>query len=145
MLIRIYLKSGNVLPDFPCDEFTINYSPLTNGLAGYKYKGGKNPRPFCCDPDQIEAICRVDTAPVPDSKRVAELEAELARAMFYITAQKSCTTCRHGRTDMQFCAADCGECSVSESCVCAECFNGSRWEWIGADGNERAAAAEPGR
>lgn len=93
---------------------------------------------------RLASLPKVRT-PEHDHAKVAELEAELARAMFYITAQKSCTTCKHGRTDMQFCAADCGECYVSESCVCAECFNGSRWEWVGADGNERAAAAEPGR
>ena len=72
--------------------------------------------------------------------RVAELEAELARAMFYITAQKDCAACKHGGREPAFCPADCSECCMAGSCVCGSCFDGSKWEWVGANGNERAAA-----
>ena len=68
--------------------------------------------------------------------RVAELEAELARAMFYISAQKSCDTCRNLSQVAESCWADCGECCLSKSCICAGCFDGSKWEWVGAHGKE---------
>ena len=62
--------------------------------------------------------------------RVAELERELARAMYYISAQKACETCKNSNPTP--CWADCGECCMSESCICAACFDGSKWEWKGA-------------
>lgn len=68
--------------------------------------------------------------------RVAELEAELARAMFYISALKDCSTCKNQTNAAESCWADCGECCLSNSCVCAGCFDGSKWEWVGAHGNE---------
>lgn len=130
MLIRIYLKSGAVLPDFSCDEFTVERSKLTSEIVGYEFKGGKIPRPMYVEINQIAAICRVDTEAMPDSTRVAELEAELARAMYYISAQKACETCKNSNPTP--CWADCGECCMSESCICAACFDGSKWEWKGA-------------
>lgn len=99
--------------------------------------------PFCELLNEVPAEEKIQI--LHQDKRVAELEAELARAMFYISAQKSCTTCKHGRSDMQFCAVDCGKCCQASVCTCADCFNGSKWEWISADGNERTAAAESGR
>lgn len=134
MLIRIYLKSGNVLPDFHCDEFTATRSRVTGELDGYEFKGGKIPRPLYVNLSQVEAICRVDTEPMPDNDRVAELEAELARAMFYITAQKACETCKNRKPTA--CWADCGDCCMAKSCICAGCFDGSKWEWVGAHGHE---------
>lgn len=136
MLIRIYLKSGNVLPDFPCDEFTVKRNAFN--FVGYEYKGGKNPRPLYVDIDQIEAICRVDTTPMPDSNLVDELKQELARAMFYISAQKNCDTCKHEMDVAHFsadCVCDCDECS-GEPCAhtCKTCQNGSNWEWRGLHG-----------
>ena len=72
-----------------------------------------------------------------DPDRVAELEAELSRAMFYISAQKDCDACKHGLHTPHFCPADCSECCMAGSCVCGDCTHGSRWEWRGADGSEQ--------
>lgn len=70
-----------------------------------------------------------------EDDRVAELEAELARAMFYISAQKDCTTCKHEMDSRSRCPADCENCS-GEPCgrICQVCLNGSKWEWRGAHG-----------
>ena len=73
---------------------------------------------------------------IRQDERVAELEAELARAMFYISALKDCSTCKNQTNAAESCWADCGECCLSNSCVCAGCFDGSKWEWVGAHGNE---------
>lgn len=67
--------------------------------------------------------------------RVAELEAELARAMFYISAQKECTTCAHNY-DVKKCNDNlCHNCPT-KSCPCSSCIDGSNWEWRGAHGTE---------
>lgn len=72
-----------------------------------------------------------------DPARVAELEAELARAMFYITAQKDCGTCKHQSKAAKLCSLDCNKCRLAESCMCYDCDGGgSKWEWVGAHGNE---------
>lgn len=69
--------------------------------------------------------------------RVAELEAELARAMFYISAQKECQTCKHEMNPYMSddCLADCEKCTGA-ACqgICKTCINGSNWEWRGACG-----------
>ena len=74
--------------------------------------------------------------PKHDTTRVAELEAELARAMFYISAQKDCDACKHGDNQPELCPVDCSKCNMTSYCVCANCFDGSKWEWKGAHGNE---------
>lgn len=60
MKIRIYLKSGVALPDFPCEEFNTESSKLTGELTGYSYKGGLPPRPMYVDPSQIAAVVRLN-------------------------------------------------------------------------------------
>lgn len=66
------------------------------------------------------------------SKREAELEQELARAMYYISAQKDCDTCRYeGKSP--HCCCDCMECNV-DGCRCRHCHEGSLWEWRGHHG-----------
>lgn len=65
--------------------------------------------------------------------RVAELEAELARAMFYISAQKECNTCKQYEKALSTCDNVCSECK-KEECFCRDCHDGSKWEWRGAHG-----------
>lgn len=60
MKIRIYLKSGHVLPDLICEEFEVERHRATGELVGYKFNGGEIPRPVYVDLDQVEAIVRVD-------------------------------------------------------------------------------------
>lgn len=64
--------------------------------------------------------------------RVAELEQELARAMFFISAQKDCNTCKYENRP-RACCADCMECNV-DGCRCRYCHEGSGWEWRGLHG-----------
>lgn len=70
--------------------------------------------------------------------RVAELEQELARAMFYISAQKDCSTCKHeiGGDNAAACRAANGACAFcgSITCKCKYCHQGSNWEWRGLHG-----------
>lgn len=63
-------------------------------------------------------------------ERVAELEAELARAMYYITAQKECVTCKQYEKALSACDSICSECK-KEACFCRDCHDGSKWEWRG--------------
>lgn len=72
--------------------------------------------------------------------RVAELEQELARAMFYISAQKACATCKHENTaaDADAClsiGAMCALCN-NTNCRCESCRDGSNWEWVGVHGSK---------
>ena len=69
---------------------------------------------------------------VHDPARVIKLEAELATALKHIAAQKECCTCKHKNNEaLKHCTADCvGDCKASD-CVCRNCYNGSKWEWIG--------------
>lgn len=60
MKIRIYLKSGHVLPDLECDEFTTERNNLTGALTGYEFKGGLIPRPVFIDLSEVAAVVRVD-------------------------------------------------------------------------------------
>lgn len=60
MKIRIYLKSGVVLPDLVCDEFTVERNNLTGEICGYRFVGGLIPRPIYVHMDSIAAIVRVD-------------------------------------------------------------------------------------
>lgn len=75
--------------------------------------------------------------PKHDPARVAALEAELARAMFYISAQKDCSTCKRQSKAAEMCPGYCGDCRLGKTCACFDC-NGShsKWEWVGAHGNE---------
>lgn len=70
--------------------------------------------------------------------RVAELEQELARAMFYISAQKECNTCKHEALgdDAAACLDSGAACALCESitCECKYCRDGSNWEWRGLHG-----------
>lgn len=72
--------------------------------------------------------------------RVAELEQELARAMFYISAQKACATCKHenAAADADACmsiGAMCALCN-NTNCRCESCRDGSNWEWVGIHGSK---------
>ena len=76
---------------------------------------------------------------VTQGDRVAELEQELARAMFYISAQKDCNTCKHEMdgANADRCPAACEWCN-GEPCAhtCQTCDNGSNWEWVGIHGSK---------
>jgi hypothetical protein len=69
-----------------------------------------------------------------EGSRVAELEAELAAAMEYITAEKACITCKHDNS-RPACPADCDLCKHA-GCYCGDCIHGSKWEWRGAHGRD---------
>lgn len=69
-------------------------------------------------------------------ERVEKLEAELAAAMEYINATKSCENCKHELPHDSQCPADC-ECCDGEPCahICQHCtVNASKWEWRGTHG-----------
>lgn len=83
-------------------------------------------RAIMCVENQPKAADLIDT-------RVAELEAELARAMHYISAQKACGTCKQYVKALSTCDNVCSECKKDE-CYCRDCHDGSKWEWRGADG-----------
>lgn len=72
---------------------------------------------------------------VYESTRVAELEAELAMAMKYITAEKDCSTCKQFDKMMAECEDVCDDCT-KEACFCRTCHDGSKWEWRGAYGRD---------
>ena len=65
MKIRIYLKSGTVLPDIECEAFTVSRSKLTGMIDGYEYKGAIIPRPLYVDINEIAAVFRTD---VPEAE-----------------------------------------------------------------------------
>ena len=67
--------------------------------------------------------------------RVAELEAELRRAMFYISAQRACGTCEQYDKALAECDNICSQC-LKEECFCRTCHDGSKWKWRGAHGTE---------
>lgn len=94
--------------------------------------------PFCELLNEVPADEEIQIA--HQDARVAELEEELARVMFYISEQKSCETCKYENPDIKFCTADCGACIGYGNCICGSCFDGSKWEWKYANGNECAAA-----
>ena len=82
-----------------------------------------------CIENQPKAAENIDT-------RVAELEAELAAALRYISGKKECETCKHQpNTDSQICRAamwDCCDCE-NTACVCNTCnLACDKWEWRGA-------------
>lgn len=60
MKTRIYMKNGTVLPDFECEEFTVQKNNLTGEITGYSFKGGKVPRPLFLDLSEVLAIWRVN-------------------------------------------------------------------------------------
>lgn len=66
-----------------------------------------------------------------ESERVAELEAELAAAMEYITAEKNCDACKHIKNVPDTCPCECDKCR-HEDCFCRDCIDSSKWEWRGA-------------
>ena len=138
MLIRIYLKSGTVLPDIPCDEFTVERSKINGEIVAYEIKRALIPRPVYVHPNSIEAICRVDTEPTPDSALAAELEQELAKAVADLAKVPSCETCKHEPIDPYGCFETgyaCNSCN-EQGCVCRDCNEGSRWEWRRAHGSK---------
>ena len=49
MKIRIYMKNGTVLPDFECEEFTVQKNNLTGEITGCRFKAGEVPRPVFID------------------------------------------------------------------------------------------------
>ena len=65
--------------------------------------------------------------------RVAELEAELATAMAYISKVKDCETCKQYEKALSTCDTVCSECK-KEACFCRDCYDGSKWEWRAARG-----------
>lgn len=67
--------------------------------------------------------------------RVAELEAELARAMFYISAQKECKSCAHNFKTRPCEDEYCENCPTM-TCPCRSCNGYSNWKWRGAHGTE---------
>lgn len=60
MKIRIYMKNGTVLPDFECEEFTVQKNNLTGEITGYSFKGGEAPRPLFLDLSEVLTIWRVN-------------------------------------------------------------------------------------
>ncbi len=72
---------------------------------------------------------------VEQENRVAELEAELAAAMEYISAAKDCETCKRYGEIPDTCPCECDKCR-HEDCICRGCNDGSKWEWRGAYGTE---------
>lgn len=81
-------------------------------------------RAIACIENQPRAAEYIDT-------RVAELEAELAEAMKFVTDVKACETCKnHGAMEWRCKVAEynCNDCD-SEVCKCVGCDNGSNWEW----------------
>jgi len=74
-----------------------------------------------------------------DPARVVELEAELAAALKYISAQRDCITCKHHpKENNPACVAanwDCADCDDTD-CTCMFCGpKADKWEWRGAHGN----------
>lgn len=138
MLITIYLKNGAVLPEFKCDSFTTETSISTGAIVGWEAHQASGAYPLYVDATQIAAIISDDD---PDEltnqdDRVKELEAELARAMFYLSAQKDCDTCKHGEAPGRTaCLMDCADC-YHDDCKCRGCAEGRNWEWMGSHGNE---------
>lgn len=69
---------------------------------------------------------------IPAAKDVVKVPAgEWQAAMEYIRALHDCATCKH-ETDGTACLAsdvDCTVCAERERCACANCHNGSGWEW----------------
>lgn len=70
--------------------------------------------------------------------RVVELEAELAAALKYISAQKDCATCKHQPPENNpACTAanyDCADCDGTD-CLCMFCSpKADKWEWRGVHG-----------
>lgn len=55
--------------------------------------------------------------------------------MFYISAQKDCTTCKHDGIMGTRCCAECTECKY-DGCRCRNCREGSMWEWVGIHGGK---------
>lgn len=73
-----------------------------------------------------------------DPARVVQLEAELAAALKYISAQKDCSTCKHqpsdGRPECRAVEWDCADCDKT-TCKCWSCGpHANNWEWRGAHG-----------
>jgi hypothetical protein len=67
----------------------------------------------------------------------AELEAELALALGYLSAQHDCETCAHEPPDAEACLdlASCEACRT-QPCACRYCYGGSAWQWRGAHGKD---------
>lgn len=121
----VIIKCNALLPDEERRRLEINI----HGQAA----DGVIVLPHFCDlltvaPDG-EGVQIVQTA---QDDRAAELEQELARAMFYISAQKDCNTCKYENRP-RACCADCMKCNVN-GCRCRYCHEGSGWEWRGLHG-----------
>jgi len=135
MLIRIYLKSGQALPDVQCEAVKVFTDTITGAITDYKFQSPEHPYPLSVNVNEIAAVYKITDEPVGKCRqdnRVAELEQELARAMFFISAQKDCNTCKYEKRP-RACCADCMECNV-DGCRCRYCHEGSGWEWRGLHG-----------
>ena len=94
--------------------------------AGDPFLAAVMNRPIDCIENQPKAAENIDT-------RVAELEAELALAMHYISEQRACGTCEQYDNALRECDNVCCDCQ-KEDCFCRTCDNGSKWKWRGSYG-----------
>ena len=115
----------------------VELENVTKTIKGQAAKDGIIVLPPWCELlNEVPADEDVKVVQLPHAERLTELEQQLARAMFYISAQKDCATCRHSERDPLACTMANGVCAIcSESgCGCRTCRDGSQWEWLGAHG-----------
>lgn len=91
--------------------------------------------PYFCDLLTVTPGEGVQIVQQARDARVAELEQELARAMFYLSAEKACVTCKHFSKAVEICGC-CDECQTVNAIVCCKCHEGSLWEWVGIHGSK---------
>lgn len=112
---------------------------LTNTLTEQAKNGVVVLPDFCDLLTEVEASegIRVERA-ASDPSTVLIPADEWMAAMDYIRALHDCATCKH-ETDGTACLAsdvDCTVCADRTSCACANCHNGSRWEWRHGHGKD---------
>lgn len=122
----VIIKCNAALPDDQRRHLEINlHDQAADGVIVL---------PYFCDlltvtPDSEEIKI------VQQDNRVAELEAELAAAIKYISAQKDCNACAHNY-EPKHCNDDyCTRCP-EKSCPCNSCYGFSNWKWRGTHGTE---------
>lgn len=90
--------------------------------------------PDCCELlNEVPADEEIKV--IHQDARVAELEAELAAAVEYITEKKDCCFCKHNPTAAKMCESEdlmCCDCSKRPDCICTKCRDGSEWEYRGS-------------